>query len=819
MTPALTFFVGLSMLVLFGWYFATDQGPRKRLLATTLMLLLVIFSIATMWPPQKKIALGLDIQGGTSFLIRLKSGDKPITKGMLDQAVEVIRKRVDYFGGGEPIISPVGGDRILVQIPGLDTAKIQEARDQLSRVAKLEFRLVYPDNGQKLKAIDEGKDVIPPEFRIESYKMQREGEKPVEGRLVIKKKADLSGDRVSSAGASYEKDGWVVHLRFDPEGAKKFGDITAAHVHHRFAIVLDGVIQSAPVIQDAIYGGDAQITGRFTEEEARSLASVLENPLQTPVSIEEERSVSPTLGLDSIRASILAGLLGLAITLVCVAIYYKIPGLIANLALLINLILLVGALTMFHFVLTLPGIAGIILTIGLSVDANVLVFERLREEMALGKSLKIALNTAYEKAFTSIFDANVTTLITAAILFWQATGPVRGFAISLTLGILASLFTALIVGRNTLGWFVDTGRLKRISMLHLISAQNINFLGKGFIACMCSLALLLAGATAFYLRGERNFGVDFRGGDLITLLYTAQLRAISQDPWFSRVQSPAFADHAALDLDPSDGVSFAKVLDVARWIRDELQTLGAPGVPKTSGASGLHIYVPLPPRTPYDAGLLFCQIVATVIAQKHPRVATIERSVAARGKRVYVDYMQNGLGQPFVARQEGIALLRVGPVGGRRRLDAAGEWLPVVIEVAIRSLNEERIRFHRSEPRPQPELAETVDILVTHVSRLVPRLRIECERRIPEDSEHRHPTRVIPRAGCDRAARTDDPTHLTDARIGIRHEVDHQLGESDIECVVRPRQRLGGANLDVRSRNTLRAGGSERGQLGRKREG
>ena len=516
MTPALTFFVGLAMLVLFGWYFATDQGPRKRLLATTLMLLLVIFSIATMWPPQKKIALGLDIQGGTSFLIRLKPGDKPITKGMLDQAVEVIRKRVDYFGGGEPIISPVGGDRILVQIPGLDTAKIQEARDQLSRVAKLEFRLVYPDNGQKLKAIDEGKDVIPPEFRIESYKMQREGEKPIEERLLVKKKADLSGDRVSNAGASYEKDGWVVHLRFDAEGAKQFGNITAANVHHRFAIVLDGGIQSAPVIQDAIYGGDAQITGRFTEEEARSLASVLQNPLQTPVSIEEERSVSPTLGADSIRASILAGLVGLAITVVCVAIYYKIPGLVADLALVINLILLMGALTMFHFVLTLPGIAGIILTIGLSVDANVLIFERLREEMALGKTLKVALNTAYEKAFSSIFDANVTTLITAAILFWKASGPVKGFAIALTLGILASLFTALIVGRNFLGWFVDTGRLKRISMLHLISAQNINFLGKGFIACMCSLALLLAGAAAFYLRGEKNFGVDFRGGDLIT---------------------------------------------------------------------------------------------------------------------------------------------------------------------------------------------------------------------------------------------------------------------------------------------------------------
>ena len=532
MTPGLTFCIGLAVLVLFGWYFATDQGLRKRLLAMTLMLLLVACSIATIWPPQKKIALGLDIQGGTSFLIRLKGGDKEVTKGMLDQAVEVIRKRIDVFGVSEPIISPVANDRILVQIPGLDTAKIQEARDQLSRVAKLEFRLVYPDNGERLKAIDEGKEVIPPEYRIEVHKLAAEGapmtnefgesvagtkQEPREERLLVKKKADLSGERVSSAGASYERDGWVVHLRFDSEGAKQFGNITAAHVHHRFAIVLDGVIQSAPVIQDAIYGGDAQITGRFTEEEARGLASVLENPLQTPVSIEEERSVSPTLGLDSIRASILAGLVGLAITLVCVAVYYKIPGLVANLALIINLILLVGALTMFHFVLTLPGIAGIILTIGLSVDANVLIYERLREEMALGKSLKVALNTAYDKAFSSIFDANVTTLITAAILFWKASGPVRGFAIALTLGILASLFTALIVGRNCLGWLVDTGRLKRISMLHLISAQNINFLGKGFIACMCSLALLLAGGFAFYKRGDRNFGVDFRGGDLITL--------------------------------------------------------------------------------------------------------------------------------------------------------------------------------------------------------------------------------------------------------------------------------------------------------------
>src|SRR2546430_3432258 len=175
MTPALTFFAGFGLLVMFGWYFATDVGIRKRILATTLVMLLVAFSIATIWPPKEKIQLGLDIQGGTSFLIRLVGGDKEVNKGMLDQAVEVIRKRVDYFGGGEPIISPVGNDRILVQIPGLSTEKIQEAREQLSRVAKLEFRLVYPDNGERLREIDQGKQVIPPEYRLDTHKLAAEG--------------------------------------------------------------------------------------------------------------------------------------------------------------------------------------------------------------------------------------------------------------------------------------------------------------------------------------------------------------------------------------------------------------------------------------------------------------------------------------------------------------------------------------------------------------------------------------------------------------------------------------------------------------------
>ncbi len=520
MTPGVMFFIELLWLGLFGWYFATDYGTRKRILALVLVVVAVAMSVVMIYPPDKKIALGLDIKGGTSFLIKLQQTDKEITPSMLDQAVEVIRKRVDYFGASEPIISPVGKDRILVQIPGLSTEKIQEARQQLSRVAKLEFRLVYPDNGERLRGIDAGTEVIPPEYKIEINKLRaQEGKKQEEERLLVKNKADLGGEHVSQSNAEYGNEGWSVRLNFDAEGAKVFGNITEKFKGYRFAIVLDGAIQSAPVIKDAIYGGTAVITGRFEEKEARNLASVLENPLQTPVSIEEERSVSPTLGLDSIRASILAGLLGLAITLVCVMTYYRFVGVIACLALLINIVLLIGAFQLIPggVVLTLPGIAGIILTIGLAVDASVLIYERLREELALGKSLKIAMQAAYQKAFSSIFDANVTTLITAIILFLKATGPVRGFAISLTIGIFASLFTALIVGRNVFGWFVDTERVKKVSMLHLISSQHINFLGKGFLACMCSLALIIAGATSFYARGEKNFGVDFRGGDLLTL--------------------------------------------------------------------------------------------------------------------------------------------------------------------------------------------------------------------------------------------------------------------------------------------------------------
>ena len=241
-------------------------------------------------------------------------------------------------------------------------------------------------------------------------------------------------------------------LRLTRAGAEAFRRVTRDNINNRLAIVLDNEVVSAPTIQSEIPNGEAVITGNFTSEEARNLATVMENPLQTPVAIDETRTVSATLGQDSIFRGIAAGLAGLAATLIFVLIYYRAAGLVAFIGLAVNGILLFGAMALFGFVLTLPGIAGIILTIGMAIDANVLIYERLREELEHGKSLKPAIETAYRKAFSAIVDSNLTTLLKVAILFWLGSGPVKGFAITLTIGIIASMFSALLVTRNIFAW-------------------------------------------------------------------------------------------------------------------------------------------------------------------------------------------------------------------------------------------------------------------------------------------------------------------------------------------------------------------------------
>ena len=542
MDPTITFLYGLLLLVLFGWYFLTDSDRAKRFLGTSLTVLLTALCLFFAVPPfdqtdaegkvtrAGKIQLGIDLKGGTSFLIVLvgepnDQGEvRAITPTMVQQAMEVIRKRVDKMGTAEPVITPSGTDRILVQIPGLDPQKLAETREQLKKVAKLEFRLVHAQSDTLVPQIEAGTAVIPPGYSLEPLAGERNGEK-VERKLLVKKKPDLLGTHVTAAGAMYGQKGWEVTLEFDSTGADQFAALTkqVANEQSAMAIVLDGKILSAPNVDGneyplGIVGGRAQISGgSMGEKEARNLASALENPLETPVRIEMERSASASLGADSIRSGIYSGLLGLALIWFAVLLYYRLAGLVALLALAIEGVLLFGILAMFGAVLTLPGIAGTILTLGMAIDANVLIYERLREELATGKSLRVALDAAYKKAFSAIFDSHITTLITAAILYWMATGPVKGFAVTLTIGIVASLFTALVITRNLFLWLFHFKLLRSISMADLIGKTDVDFLGQRRFALTVSTVAILGLGAFFAYRGANNFGIDFRGGDRLVL--------------------------------------------------------------------------------------------------------------------------------------------------------------------------------------------------------------------------------------------------------------------------------------------------------------
>lgn len=526
MTPALTFAFGLLLLVLFGWYFATDLGSRKRWLGLVLSVLLTAFCIEQVTPPSQKIRLGLDLQGGTSFLIRLvPQTENGITPALLEQAVEVIRKRIDQYGVTEPVITPQGQDRILVQIAGLDTKQIEEAKSQLQRVAKLEFAIVDDGGAGRVQRIQAGEEIMDPSLVLKPYKISKDSKESTQ--ILVKRRPALTGDYVTKAFAFFDQQGYGVSLELNGEGAKIFDEVARQNKGRQMAIVLDGDIISAPVLQSDHYNGRAQITGNFSDKEARDLASALENPLRVPVQIEETRSVSATLGSDSIRSGVLAGVSGLVLVMVFTFLYYRFAGLVAVVGLLINIVLLLGTMAMFNFTLTLPGIAGIILTIGMAVDANVLIYERLREEMAAGKSLSAALTGAYDKAFSAIFDANATTLITAMILFWQATGSVKGFSVTLMLGIIASMFSALLFTRTAFRWLVEKGSLKSISMLDLVPKKSFDFLGKRGIAVVVSFLLIGGSIAVFAVRGEKNFGIDFRGGDLL-IVDSAQALSIAE---------------------------------------------------------------------------------------------------------------------------------------------------------------------------------------------------------------------------------------------------------------------------------------------------
>lgn len=560
-----------------------------------ILVAVVAWSVVLVTPIREKVKLGLDLQGGTSYTLQLDSEAlKEVEGGVAaarERALEVVRNRVDGMGVAEPNIYPDGEDRIVVQIPGMKAEDRERASENIRKAAFLTFRMVHQRNDELVanlfadRKVPEGYEIVTiPENRYNNQAWKRIGAPPTTAerkkiaafeeqrgydlllqRIVVgnneyfypnyvNRRQELTGESLVSAGISYDHlQQRTVDMTFDGQGAKKFAQLTkdyapggrhnpSATGRRQLAIVLDDTLYSAPVIQTEILGGKAQITGNFTLEEANSLKVVLQaGSLPAPLNVIEERTVDPTLGMDSIQSGKRAAVWGLIIVAVFILFYYRFAGLVADIALGLNLVLLplgmiITSALFSMFVdsggtsswltlptLTLPGIAGIVLTIGMAVDANVLIFERIREEMATGKRFGAAISAGYDKAFTTIFDSNITTVLTAAILFWQGSGPVKGFAVTLTAGIIASMYTAIVVTRMIFGLLEGHGILHNLKMMQLVKATNFDFLGKRYLAGGLSLVLIIGSLAIFYVRGEANFGVDFTGGQMLSLTFTQKV--------------------------------------------------------------------------------------------------------------------------------------------------------------------------------------------------------------------------------------------------------------------------------------------------------
>jgi preprotein translocase subunit SecD len=404
---------------------------------------------------QPNLNLGLDLQGGTYLKLEVETDKIPKDeRGVpaipaaeaVARGVEVLRNRVDGLGLKEPLIQAEGDKYIVVQLPGdKDPARTEGI---IGQTAQLYFKLVservsaseYVDaDGNTKRGAPEGIELL----------------KSKDGRgssfLAVESKVLMSGDAIQTARIEFNQSQFgqpMIAFELTKDGAVKFARLTEENVNRRLAIVLDGVVQSAPVIRGRIGGGRGVIEGQFTKEEAKDLALVLRSgTLPAPLKVINRYVVGATLGEDTIHAGTMAALIGTLAVLFYMALYYRVSGLIADLALVFNLVFLLGGLAMFHATLTLPGIAGIVLTMGMSVDSNVIIFERIREELKAGKTVRTAIDAGYSHAFWTIFDSHVTSLITALVLFQFGTGPIKGFAVSLSLGVAISLFTALFISK------------------------------------------------------------------------------------------------------------------------------------------------------------------------------------------------------------------------------------------------------------------------------------------------------------------------------------------------------------------------------------
>jgi len=477
----------------------------------------LIFALVGMLPLKDKINLGLDLQGGMHLLLKVDTSKLP-AEAKEDaplKALEIIRNRVDEFGVKELSVYRQGVDEIVVQLPGVTDR--DRARELIGKTALLEFKLVE-DNADLYNKALQGE--IPEGYELKDAEKEK---------ILLRKETLLTGDTFVNAEVKFDQSRFnepYVAIEFNSKGASVFSDITGANVGKRLAIVLDGKVHSAPRINERIPSGRASITGRFTVEEAGDLAIILRaGTLPAPIYIEEERTIGPLLGRDSINSGVRASIIGLILIFIFMVAYYFFAGIIASFAMLLNFVIILGTLGWIHTTLTLPGIAGMILTVGMAVDASVLIYERMREEMATGKHMRSVISFGYDKAYSAILDSNITTLIAAALLFQFGSGPIKGFGVTLSIGLMASMFTGIFVTRIIFECLSNNKNFTKIPMLKLFPKTNIDFIGKRWIAYAFSIIVLLAGLGTFIMRGEKMYGIDFTGGQIQEYSFTSPVSA------------------------------------------------------------------------------------------------------------------------------------------------------------------------------------------------------------------------------------------------------------------------------------------------------
>ncbi|MDA7860858.1 protein translocase subunit SecD [Akkermansiaceae bacterium] len=522
--PLIVVSAGIAIVALIFWYVATEIDRRKRNVGTIAIGIVVALCLVAVLPVKEKLKGGIDLVGGSSFIVEIQPGKDeegnplPVNEGAIEDAKATLSKRLSKSGLSDNLMQPLGENRLIIEMPGVGPERRDEIRETIQRTARLLLKKVHPNSNQIIAQIEAGTKTLEPGYQVFPIRRTDPETGKVIGmdKILLSRRTIVGGDKVDLARPG---DGLgVINVLLSKEGGKRLTNATKTMTigSDRMAVLLDDEVLIAPTV-NATLGRNFIVEGLDGREEVRTVSNALNNPLKYPLNILSERNVTARYGEEVVRQGVTAAIAGLALTLLFVLIYYRFAGFVALIGLTVNMLILFGAMAMFGATFTLPGIAGIILTIGVAVDANVLIYERLREEIAGGKSLINAIRAAYEKAFSAIFDANITTLLTAIILLWRASDQMKGFAITLTIGILSSMFAALLVTRVFFFWGSDTGALKKLSFMNLIPAKTIKFMEMRKPAFMLSSILLIGSLVVMGTKRESSLGIDFLGGSIVNI--------------------------------------------------------------------------------------------------------------------------------------------------------------------------------------------------------------------------------------------------------------------------------------------------------------